>query len=192
MRLRSRARPDCASGGASHSLPEDFRCRRRFRATGEAAAAPGGMQQLTLVSLAVLALTTPVLADDEAPKPEPKTIGIDGGLAMPTGNWGDGAGIGLGALARLEVPLQPRLVLTVRAGYIQHLGKDGPMGGSATASEIPLFGGLRYALTQKPGSEIYGAAELGIVVGRVSIDFNGQSMDASSTNLGMSLGGGYR
>jgi len=129
-------------------------------------------------------------ADDE-----PKTLGLDGGLDMPTGDWSDGTGIGIGALARFEMPLAPKLALTARAGYIQHLGKDVDTGfgsGSSSAAEIPLLGGVRYAFSQQPTSAIYGAAELGLVVFRVSVDIDGMSQSNSDTNLGMSLGGGYR
>jgi len=127
---------------------------------------------------------------------EPKTLGIDGGLDMPTGDWSDATGLGIGALARFEMTLQPKLALTARAGVIQHLGKDIDSGfgesGSASATEVPLLGGVRYAFTQSPTSEVYGAAELGLVVYRASIDAGGMSQSNSDTNLGMSLGGGYR
>lgn len=148
-----------------------------------------------LLPLALVLVAVPAAAD-----PTPKTIGIDGGLALPTGTWGDGAGVGIGGLARFEMPLQPALVLTVRAGYIQHLAKDqqstDPFGGgttaSTTASEIPVLGGVRYAFSKAATSEIYGAAELGFVVARVSVDYMSMSNSDSNTNLGMALAGGYR
>lgn len=132
------------------------------------------------------------------PRPS-KTIGVDGALALPTGTWGDATGFGFGALARFEMPLAPALAFSARAGYIQHLGKDAPgaaggFGGKVTssASEVPVLGGVRYGFVKKPTSEIYGAAELGFVISRVSVDAGGMSMSDSKTNLGMSLGGGYR
>lgn len=124
-----------------------------------------------------------------------KTIGLDGGFAMPTGDWAEGVGFGIGALARFEMPLRDKLVLTARAGYIQHLEKeaDGDFGDSkSSTSQIPLFGGVRYAFSQRATSAIYGAAELGFVMYRVSIDVGGESMSESDTNLGMTLGAGYR
>lgn len=114
-----------------------------------------------------------------------KTIGIDGGVALPTGDWGDAVGFGIGALARFEMPLQAKLVFTARAGYIQHMEKED---GAPSVGEIPLFGGVRYLFTPN----VYGAAELGFVNYRVSLDVMGQSMSDSDTNLGMSLGAGYR
>jgi hypothetical protein len=116
---------------------------------------------------------------------------------MPTGDWGDAVGFGIGALMRFEMPLKEKIVLTARAGYIQHLEKDaegGEFGGDSSMSvgEIPVFGGIRYAFSQTESTAIYGAAELGFVMYRTSIDVGGESMSDSDTNLGMSLGAGYR
>lgn len=139
--------------------------------------------------LASLLISNVALADG-------KTIGIDGGVAVPTGDWGDAVGFGIGALARFEMPLKDKLVFTARAGYIQHMAKEagGDVGGdaSSTTSQIPLFGGIRYAFKQGATSAIYGAAELGFVNYRVSTDVGGMSMSGSDTNLGMTLGAGYR
>jgi len=142
----------------------------------------------TLV-LASLVISNVALADG-------KTIGIDGGVAVPTGDWGDAVGFGIGALARFEMPINAKLVFAARAGYIQHMEKesDSGLGGSSssTTSEIPLFGGVRYVFSQKESSAIYGAAELGFVNYRVSLDVGEESMSSSDTNLGMTLGAGYR
>jgi hypothetical protein len=141
-----------------------------------------------------LAAATPAFADDAAPT-KTKTIGIDGGVALPAGDWGNAAGFGFGALARFEMPLMPKLVLTGRAGYIQHLSKSaGDMGGGgdSSASEIPLLAGVRYMFSQKPTSAFYGAAELGFFNLRASVDVGGMSQSSSDTKFGMTLGAGYR
>src|SRR5439155_20941086 len=134
------------------------------------------------------ALALVFVAGTAAADPAVKTIGIDGGLALPTGTWGDGAGVGIGGLARFEMRLRPALVLTARAGYIQHLGKDrtDPTGATAStsASELPVLGGVRYAFSKASTSEIYGAGELGFVMARVSVDYMGMSNSDSKTNLG--------
>jgi hypothetical protein len=126
-----------------------------------------------------------------------KTIGIDGGVAVPTGDWSDAVGFGIGALARFEMPIKDKITFTARAGYIQHLEKEGGgdmFGGESksSAAEIPFFGGLRYAFKQEATTAIYGAAELGFVMYRVSVDIGGMESSDSDTNLGMSLGAGYR
>jgi hypothetical protein len=157
---------------------------------------------LVMRMLVMLAATTgSAVAEEAAPAPAPppktKTIGVDGGIALPTGDWGEGAGFGIGALARFEMPLIPALVLTARAGFIKHLSKEsegGMLGGdtSSSATQIPVFGGVRYAFSQKPTSAIYGAAELGFVNYRVTVDIGEMSMTDSDTNLGLTLGAGYR
>lgn len=134
------------------------------------------------------------VADPSSP-PLAKTIGIDGGIALPTGTWSDGVGFGIGSLARFELGLAPAVTLSARAGYIQHLSKDQMIAGGGTASasagEIPFFAGARYAFTQG-ANQIYAAAELGLVVALASVDYNGMSMSNSQTNVGMTVGGGYR
>jgi hypothetical protein len=139
--------------------------------------------------LMLFAMTGTALAEEAV---RTKTIGVDGGVAMPTGGWGDAAGVGIGALARFEMPWRSKLVITARAGYIHHLSKslEGMFGGEASSStsEIPLFGGMRYAFTPK----VYGAAELGLVMFRLANEAGGMSQSNSDTNLGMTLGAGYR
>ena len=131
----------------------------------------------TLV-LASLLFAVPALA-------ETKTIGIDGGIAMPTGDWGESVGFGFGALARFEMPVHPKIVFAARAGSIRHLEKDDS---GITVSEVPLFAGARYLFNPT----IYGVAELGFVNYRYAVDVEGDSMSESDTNLGMTLGAGYR
>ena len=155
-----------------------------------------------LLSFVVVTSAAGVAVADDAAAGEPlqaaqsKTIGVDGGAALPTGSWGDAVGFGIGALGRFEMPVAPKVVLTGRAGLIYHLGKDASAPAGAMVStqviEVPLLGGVRYAFSQQPTSAIYGAAELGFVVYHVSTDVNGMSNGGSDTNLGMTLGAGYR
>jgi hypothetical protein len=167
------------------------------------------MRTLTVISILSLAAGTAgtAAAEDEAgtepaPPPAPaaktRTIGLDAGIAMPTGDLADGVGFGFGVLGRFEMPLRPKLVLTARGGYLHHLAKDAPGGipggeaSKSSTSEILLLGGARYAFSQQPTTAIYGVAELGLVSYRVSVDVGGESMSNSDTNLGMTLGAGYR
>jgi hypothetical protein len=140
------------------------------------------------VTFVMIALTGTAAAEEAV---KTKTIGIDGGVAVPTGGWGDAAGFGIGALARLELPVQAKLVVTARVGYIHHLAKTSEtMFGevSTSTAEIPVFGGVRYLFTPKA----YAAGELGLVNFRLSNEAGGMSQTGSDTNLGMTLGAGYR
>jgi hypothetical protein len=129
--------------------------------------------------------------DESAPAPEydrSKVIAVDGAAVVPVGDWSDGAGIGIGALARLTIPMTPKIAITARAGLIYHLAKDF-MGSDSQTTEVPLLGGVRYLFSEK----LYGAAELGLVYLRASISSDGGgSMTGSDTKLGFSAAAGYR
>jgi hypothetical protein len=117
---------------------------------------------------------------------------------MPLGDWGDAVGFGIGALARYEHPMSSVLRITGRIGYIHHLSKDlsdNQVGEGVTvessASQVPLFGGLKYMF----GSAYFGG-ELGLVRLAVTVKAsqdNGPSMeqDDSEFKLGATLGAGY-
>jgi hypothetical protein len=107
------------------------------------------------------------------------TIGVDGSLAIPFGDWGDATGIGIGGLFRGEYPLMPNLNLTGRVGYLYHLSKN-----SVTLHEVPILVGAKYGFTD----QIYGAAEIGLVYRKASCDLG----CTSDTNLGFTIGAGYR
>lgn len=106
---------------------------------------------------------------------QPISLGVDGQLALPIGDFGDGAGIGIGALLNFGYPLNEQVTLTGRVGYVHHLEKN-----NLTFSEIPFWVGAAYGLS--PPLSLVG--ELGFVNGKVSA--GGQS--ASDTNLALGLG----
>jgi hypothetical protein len=110
-------------------------------------------------------------------------LGADLAVALPVGDFGDGAGIGIGILPRFEYTLAPRLALTGRLGYIYHLEKN-----SFKFSEIPVLVGAKYDLTDA----LYGAVELGLVHSMVSFNFLGADLSSSDDNLGATIGAGYR
>ena len=148
-----------------------------------------------LAVIAVLAAAGPraARADDDETTPSTdggydhtRIIGVDGAVVVPVGTWGDGAGIGVGAIGRLSIPLGRKLAITARLGLIYHLGKD-VMGTDLQTTEVPVLGGVRYAFTPR----IYGAGELGLVYLRSSASSGGSSMTGSDTKLGMALSAGY-
>lgn len=106
-------------------------------------------------------------------------LGADFALAIPLGDLGDAAGIGFGGLARFEYVLTPPLNLTVRAGYIHHLEKNG-----FTYSTIPVLAGVKFAVADA----VYLAAELGFFNNRGSFG----SLSSSETDFGATVGAGYR
>jgi hypothetical protein len=128
---------------------------------------------------------TPAPAPETTPPPAASTsakgtiIGADAAVAIPFGTWGDGVGIGIGALLRAEYGLMPKLNLTGRIGYIFHLAKN-----DVKFHEVPILVGAKYGITD----QIYGAAEIGAVYGKASCDLG----CGSDTNLAFTIGAGYR
>jgi hypothetical protein len=112
--------------------------------------------------------------------PQQMLLGVDAQLLIPVGNFGDAAGIGIGALLRYEYVLMPKLNLTGRAGYNYHFEKN-----HIKWSSIPILVGVKYAITDA----IYGAGELGLFNNRASISGFGS---ASENDVGLTLGAGYR
>jgi hypothetical protein len=153
------------------------------------------LASFAIVTAAVAALPEYARADAEEEETSPesdfdrsKVIAVDGAAVVPVGDWSDGAGIGIGALARLTIPMTPKIAITARAGLIFHLAKDF-MGSDSQTTEVPLLGGVRYLFTPK----LYGAAELGLVYLRTSLSSDGGgSMTGSDTKLGFSAAAGYR
>jgi hypothetical protein len=110
----------------------------------------------------------------------PMKLGADGAIAIPVGDFSDAASLGLGALLRFEYRLTPPLAaLTARLGYIYHFEKNG-----VSFSQIPILLGGKYFVNEGA----YAALELGVVNARAS----GDVASSSSTNLAMSIGGGYQ
>jgi hypothetical protein len=107
--------------------------------------------------------------------------GVDVTVVSPMGDWGDGAGLGVGAMGRLEISIPGPLSLTARAGYIHHLEKKG-----ISFNMIPMLLGAKFGFGL-PGIGLYAYGEGGMF--RVSGSYGGVSLP-SKTELGMTLGVG--
>lgn len=119
-----------------------------------------------------------------APVASANTIGIDGMVVIPVGDYADVASLAIGALGRVEIPAGPGFV-TGRIGALFHMTELD----DTTLLFFPIYGGFRYPLGS---GSAYLAGELGITVGyaRVSTPL-GDGSD-TDTELGMTLGGGLR
>jgi hypothetical protein len=123
-------------------------------------------------------------------------LGADADVAVPLGNFSDGAGIGLGALLRYEQAMLPNLNLTGRLGFIYHLPKTQVVPGFSADTKfwtIPVLAGVKFALNQS----FYAAGELGLFFNHASVDVSGGgfgsgSSSSTETDVGVTLGGGYR
>ena len=101
-------------------------------------------------------------------------FGVDVQAALPVGNFGDGAGVGFGGLLRYEIPIVNAANLTLRAGFMYHLEKNG-----STFYSVPVLGGLRVRL----GQWAFVAAEAGAFVNHPG---------KFDTGLGFTFAVGYR
>ncbi len=143
------------------------------------------MKKFTIASMMVLAL-----CGGSALAQERERAGFGVSLAatgqLPVGDYSDVAGFGIGGLAGIELGMNPGLALTARAGYIQHLEKDGDDEGNFKMRHIPIFGGIKFTVPETP---VYLAAEVGAVMTRAEVDVPilGSQTD-DETNLGWGAG----
>lgn len=134
----------------------------------------------------------PVEEDSGAKKMK---LGADFALVIPTGDWSDLSGIGLGALLRFEYRVADNVAITARVGYIGHLSVENSTGFgtvSSSTSEMPLlFPGIKAIF-----GGAYVAAELGLINLGVSAEIDDEAFGSgevsdSEMKFGLTLGVGY-
>ncbi len=121
-----------------------------------------------------------------APEPRARTFGLEVAVALPVE---DGIDLWLGGFARIHVPVSPNLTVTGRLGVLKALIED-TGGFDVSVMAFPLYGGVAYSLAPEGG--LYIAGEAGLTVVRASVSFDGQSDSDSETELGLTLGAGYK
>ncbi len=147
-----------------------------------------------VVASAVLFAALPAsAAEPAAPGDAAKNLSVGGDLAvtLPVGNLADVAGLGLGALVRVDYRVIDTVSVGGRAGFIYNLSKDAGSG-SFGISEAPIFGAARYHFLGREVNGPYAALELGPVLIFSRATVLGASASDSTTKLGTSLGGGYQ
>lgn len=124
------------------------------------------------------------------------SIAAQVGIAVPTGTFGDVYNLGFGGDATFMYHLNPKLALTGSAGYLTW-GRNEDFG-DGSFSTIPILGGVRYLLG-KGNFRPYLSGQAGLFFSSSSYDvtyYNGftnvtTTYDASNTDFGMVLGGGF-
>jgi hypothetical protein len=105
------------------------------------------------------------------------SLGLE--LAMPMGDFADGASVGYGASARYEMPVGDNLGLTLTAGYLMFGGKDeGP-----DYSMIPVQVGAKYYFNEQQAG-LYLGVELGMhsfAYTIPAVEFNGVVVSEEQT-----------
>ncbi|GIK62042.1 MAG: outer membrane beta-barrel protein [Ignavibacteriota bacterium] len=86
-------------------------------------------------------------------------LGVNAGIALPMGDFGDGYDMGFGGNALFAYHVNPNVDVTGSAGYLTWSGKDALDG--STFSSIPVMVGARYLFGQGQFHPYIGA-ELGM------------------------------
>jgi hypothetical protein len=118
----------------------------------------------------------------------PREIGVDGAAVLPVGDYGDVATLGVGALGRIDFPLNDRISITGRLGVVFHMLDEG-VEGSLTL--VPIYGGARY-FVQGGNQGPYAAGEAGITIGFAEVDTPFGTASDSESEIGATLGGGFK
>ncbi len=119
-------------------------------------------------------------------------LSVQGGIAIPTGDFGDAAGMGFGGSTTFMYEVSPMLHITGSIGYSTWGPKeDLPAGFDYSFSSIPVLVGARYVLG-KGNFLPYISAELGMhfLSSTVKSPFFGDQSD-SEAKFGFAPGAGF-
>lgn len=110
--------------------------------------------------------------------------------ALPMGDFGDVVGFGIGGTVRYESPINDNLSWMATAGFISYGKKDIGGGIDASATQIPIQGGVKYYFTESFNG-FYAGGEVGVHMTKVKVSGGGLSADASSTDVSFAPSLGY-
>ena len=88
-------------------------------------------------------------------------VGVQGGIAIPMGDFGDAVDLGFGGQGNFAFTVSPSLQVTGSLGYNTWSYKTESDIASGTFSSVPLLAGIRYTFPSK-GFEPYVMAQLGV------------------------------
>jgi hypothetical protein len=120
-------------------------------------------------------------------------VGADAVVVVPYGDWAAHTNVGLGAAARVRVPLTSDTTITARVAAIAHLGRDVDIAGATATThvlEFPLLGGVRYRVSGPGRVRGFVFGELGIIFRRTDVAFAGAHDDDVKIVFGSALGAG--
>jgi len=145
------------------------------------------MKQLLSVVLLAVLFTGFINAQSQG-------ISIGANVALPMGDWSDGANTGFGGTATYERSFAPNITGQVYAGYIT-FGGDEFEGYSYSYSMIPIMAGVKYYF--QPGKGFYANGLLGVHMFTADVSvpaelepyYSGGS--ETSTEFSFGIGAGY-
>ena len=115
-------------------------------------------------------------------------LGVNAGIALPMGDFGDGYDMGFGGNGLFVYHASPNVDVTGSVGYLTWSGKDALDG--ATFSSIPVLVGARYLFGQGKFNPYIGA-ELGMHFSSSDYEIMGVSYSASDSFFGWVAGAGF-
>ena len=119
-------------------------------------------------------------------------FGLQAGIAIPTGDFGDGFDMGFGGQGNFAYHINPMLDVTASVGYLTWSGKEADY----TFSSVPVLAGVRYYFG-KDKFKPYVAGELGMhftTVETPSYEYLGVTYDGGSSSdsyFGFGVGAGF-
>ncbi|MCZ7602416.1 MAG: hypothetical protein C4543_07740 [Ignavibacteriales bacterium] len=121
-------------------------------------------------------------------------VSVQGGIALPTGDFGDGYDMGFGGRGMFMYYLNQNMAITGTAGFFTWSGKDDF---DATFTTIPVMAGIKYFMG-KGDFKPYVSGQLGMYFSsfEYTVDFGPffggeQTVDDSGSDFGIALGGGF-
>jgi opacity protein-like surface antigen len=115
-------------------------------------------------------------------------LGLNAGIALPMGDFGDGYDMGFGGNGLFVYHVSPNVDVTGSVGYLTWSGKDAIDG--STFSSIPVMVGARYLFGQGKFHPYLGA-ELGMHFASFDYEFMGVDYSSSDSYFGWGAGAGF-
>jgi opacity protein-like surface antigen len=84
-------------------------------------------------------------------------IGIAGEIGLPSGNFTNLSGIGLGASVKADLPVAENFAITLNAGFMNFFGRSNQLFNVQDLTYIPAKAGLKYQLSES----FYAEGQLG-------------------------------
>jgi hypothetical protein len=113
-----------------------------------------------ILAMVIISIPIAVIQAQSVTKKTIFSIGIEAGVPVGTAGINDIYSFAIGGSLQGEYLVSPDFGLTLKAGYLNYLGKNGIKGDGL----IPILAGFRYHFTPK----VYGSAQLGISLSTVS------------------------
>jgi len=85
------------------------------------------------------------------------SIGIAAEIGLPSGNFNNLSGIGLGASVKADLPVAENFAITLNAGFMNFFGKRNQLFNVQDLTYIPAKAGLKYQLSES----FYAEGQLG-------------------------------